>query len=196
MVIGITGVVGSGKSTIVNYIGKTYNCYLIDTDTVAKKLMEPGNIVYEDVVKYFGKEILKEDNTINRNILANIVFNDKEKLKALNNITHNKVINEVKEIIKTHNNQLIIIESALLFDTELKDLCDSCWAIITSDEERKKRLIINRKYTEEKVEQIMKSQKTNEEFIKLADVCIENDNFEEAKKKIKKFLKNYLTNLK
>lgn len=194
MVIGITGVVGSGKSTIVNYIGKTYNCYLIDTDTVAKKLMEPGNIVYEDVVKYFGKEILKEDNTINRNILANIVFNDKEKLKALNNITHNKVINEVKEIIKTHNSQLIIIESALLFDTELKDLCDSCWAIITSDEERKKRLIINRKYTEEKVEQIMKSQKTNEEFIKLADVCIENDNFEEAKKKIKKFLKKYLTN--
>lgn len=194
MIIGITGVVGSGKSTIVNYINEICDCLILDTDSIAKELMEPGMVAYDEIVKTFGYSILTESDVINRKALAEIVFNDKGKLELLNNITHHLVIEEVKNRIKKSEKKLIVIESALLFDTPLKDLCDSCWVIITSYEEKKKRLMLNRGYTEEKVDAMIASQKTNEELSKLADIIIKNDILDDAKQEVEKNLKNFEKN--
>ena len=194
MIIGITGVVGSGKSTIVNYINEICDCLVLDTDSIAKELMEPGMVAYDEIVKTFGYSILTESDVINRKTLAEIVFNDKGKLELLNNITHHLVIEEVKNRIKKSEKKLIVIESALLFDTPLKDLCDSCWVIITSYEEKKKRLMLNRGYTEEKVDAMIASQKTNEELSKLADIIIKNDILDDAKQEVEKNLKNFKKN--
>ena len=189
MVIGITGIIGSGKSTIANYTKQVTNGILIDTDSLAKELMKPGKEIYKNVVDYFGEDILLENGEIDRSKLSEIVFQNKDKLQKLNDITHSKVIDEVKKIINTEKSNTIILESALLFETELKELCDVKLAIVTSYEEKKRRLMSNRGYSEEKVKNIISSQKTNEEFIEQADVVIENDNLEVAKIQVLNFLK-------
>lgn len=189
MVIGVTGVIGSGKSTIVNYIKELTNCIVLDTDSMAKELMQPGNIIYENVVSYFGKEILASDKTINREILSKIVFTDESKREALNKMTHGAVTKEVQRIIDENKDKLVVVESALLFDTVLKDMCDSKWSVITSYEEKKKRLMLNRGYSEEKVDRIIRTQRTNEEFEKMSDIVIKNDILEDAKEQVRKILK-------
>lgn len=96
-VIGITGGIGSGKSLVADIMIKKYNAYFINTDRIAYEQMLPGGISYKGVVDYFGKEILKEDGTIDRSKLSKIVFSDKEKLRKLNSLTHPNVLTEVKK---------------------------------------------------------------------------------------------------
>lgn len=164
MVIGITGGVGSGKSTVLKEIKNLIDCDLLLTDDIAKKLQEPNQISYLKIIECFGKSILNEDNTINRNKLSKIVFSDKDKLNCLNNITHPYVIEYVKNYIKLHKDNNIILESALLLETDLKDFCDSIWFIYVSENTRKERLKLNRNYTDNKINRMIKSQKDESFF--------------------------------
>lgn len=188
MVIGITGGVGSGKSTVLNVIRENKNCFLLLTDDIAKKLQEPGESSYKRIVEIFGTCILNEDKTINNSKLAELVFENKEKLELLNNITHPNVINYVSSFINSHKNCLIILESALLLDTELKNFCDSIWFIYVSENIRRERLKLNRNYTDEKINKMIKNQKSEKFFFDNCDIIIYNEDFEEMKKNVIKNL--------
>ena len=111
MVIGITGGVGCGKSTVLNILCNKYNAHIIDADKVAHRLMEPLGQVYEKVRNYFGDEIISEDGNIDRKKLGKIVFNNKEKLEKLNGIVHpmvkETIIEEIKVVILSYKNRLI-----------------------------------------------------------------------------------------
>ena len=85
-IIGVTGGVGAGKSTVLNYLEKRYGAKLILADLVGHEVMEPGHEAYEQVVKAFGQEIVSEDKTIDRKILGAIVFADEKKRMILNRI--------------------------------------------------------------------------------------------------------------
>ena len=86
MIIGVMGGVGSGKSTVLNYLENNYEANIIEADKVAKEVMLPGNDVYNEIVKTFPEVIV--DNKIDSKKLAEIVFNNKEQLEKLNSITH------------------------------------------------------------------------------------------------------------
>lgn len=184
MVIGITGGVGSGKSTVLNVIKENTNCFLLLTDDIAKKLQEPGKISYKRIVEAFGHSILNEDKTINNSKLAKIVFEDKEKIKLLNNITHPNVIEYVISFINSHKDCLIVLESALLLDTELKDFCDSIWFIFAPEKVRRERLKLNRNYSDEKIDKMIKNQQKEEFFFNNCDVIIHNENLNEMKNEV------------
>lgn len=158
--IGITGGIGCGKSKLVKMLCKSYNCYSIDTDSVAKELMLPGQICYMLVVEYFGEKILKEDRTIDSKKLGAIVMNDESELEMLNKLTHPQVIKKVKEIAAkaSDNYDVVIMESALLLDTPLKDICDEIWNVSADIEKRIERLCDYRGYTKQQAEDIMKNQ--------------------------------------
>ena len=83
-IIGVTGGVGAGKSTVLNYLEKRYGAKLILADLVGHEVMEPGHEAYEQVVKVFGQEIVSEDKTIDRKALGAIVFADEKKRMILN----------------------------------------------------------------------------------------------------------------
>lgn len=165
-IIGITGGIGCGKSKLVKMAKAKCNCLVIDTDTVAKFLMAPGNISYELIVKRWP-EVIDEDNTINRKTLAAITMSDKEALLELNEFTHPYVLKEIKDVIEREqeNYDIAIIESALLLDTPIAGLCSEIWNVTASMEKRIERLVNFRKYTKEQAEAIMANQRSEDWYI-------------------------------
>lgn len=165
-IIGITGGIGCGKSKLVRMAKAKCNCLVIDTDTVAKFLMAPGNISYELIVKRWP-EVIDEDNTINRKTLAAITMSDKEALLELNEFTHPYVVKEIKDVIECEqdNYDIVIIESALLLDTPIAGLCNEIWNVTASVEKRIERLVDYRKYTREQAEAIMANQRSEDWYI-------------------------------
>mgnify|MGYP003294873573 CR=1 FL=1 len=176
-IIGITGGVGSGKSRVLSFLEEKYKAVICQADHVAWKLQEPGQKSYIDIVEYFGKSILNENQTINRGLLGKIVFNDVTKLQKLNEITHPAVKNYIKEQInieKEKGSQFFIIEAALLLEDHYDEICDEIWYIHTDVEKRIQRLMSSRGYTREKAVSIINNQASEEFFRSHADCVIEN----------------------
>ncbi|MCP1109160.1 dephospho-CoA kinase [Lachnospiraceae bacterium PF1-21] len=194
-VIGITGGIGSGKSDVLEYLHDKYGATIVKADEVAKKLQKKGKECYGPIVDYFGDGILDEKGEIDRKALANIVFNDQEKLDALNQITHPLVKEEINRLIEKErkkNTNYFFIEAALLLEAHYEEICDEIWYIYVSDENRMKRLKFNRGYDTEKVTSIMKNQAPKEQFFKLCDRVIDNNRtFLEACYQIDAIMKNF-----
>lgn len=180
MVIGLMGGVGCGKSTILGYLEKTYDACIIEADKVAKEIMNPGNEVYDEVAKAFP-EVIK-NGYIDRKILADIVFTDEKKLIRLNTITHPGTIKKISKMIEEAENELIVLESAILIDSGLEEYCDELWFVYCDLETRIARLINNRGYSREKCIHVMKNQPQDEEYNTFADEYIDNSYSEERTK--------------
>lgn len=185
MVIGVTGGVGTGKSTILQFLKEHYHAAVIMADDVAKDLMRPGEASYGAIVAYFGKDILMQDTDspeetlrpIDRNALSQIVFHDPDKLKALNAMTHPLVKVKIISLIEDYRRQgfeLIVIESAILIQAGYQDLLDELWVVHTDLEVRFQRLMQSRGYSAEKIEAIMKNQLSDAEMEQAADFVIDN----------------------
>ena len=183
-IIGITGGVGAGKSHILDYIEEKYKVRIIKTDEAAEFLRTPGHSCYEKIVECLGKNILKEDNTIDKNKMAQIIFSDKEKLKAINEIMHPEVNGYVAEEIEKEQQKgdvnYFFIESALLIENHYDEICDELWYIDTKAEIRRERLKKNRGYSEEKISDIMSKQLSEEEFKKHCQYVLDNNGEKEA----------------
>ncbi|MDF2542163.1 MAG: hypothetical protein K0S47_1881 [Herbinix sp.] len=177
-VIGITGGIGSGKSMVTNILEDQHGAYILNTDQIARDQMEIGGSSYEGVVSYFGKIILNEDGSINRPSLAKIVFEDKKKLKILNELTHPNVLEVVKDEIERFRNSTLVsylvIETALMIESGYDIVCDEVWYVYASEEDRRERLKVNRNYSDEKIDAIFFSQRSDQEFRKKFSKIIEN----------------------
>ncbi|BBF42571.1 dephospho-CoA kinase [Lachnospiraceae bacterium KM106-2] len=192
-VIGLTGGIGSGKSTVANVLKEKFHAYLILTDDVARELMEPGGASYQAVVAYFGTQILTESGEIDRKALANIVFADQEKLETLNSLTHplvmDYVLKKTEEIKKEGRYSCIVVESALLIQAGYIPYCDEVWYVRVPDDIRRTRLKSSRGYSDEKIDAILQKQMSNEEFELHATKIIDNDGeCTQIMKKIEKIL--------
>lgn len=187
-VIGITGGVGSGKSVVMHLLEENYNAAIILSDLVAHELMQIGGINYKEIVKAFPG-VTKEDGTIDRKKLGNIVFHDEKKLQQLNDITHPNVIDELKRRIaalkKKDNISFIALEAALLIEEEYECLYDELWYVYAQKEVRIKRLEEGRGYTREKSLSMIQHQRSDEVFLRKCDKKIDNSfSIEETKKQL------------
>lgn len=193
-VIGITGGIGSGKSTIINILKDTYNAFVISTDHIAQILMEKGNISYNLVVENFGSGILDQGGNINRKELAAIVYDNPEKLLLLNSLSHPYVMQQVLDIIEEKRNEkvvLICVETALPKEAGLSNFCDEIWYIHASEDIRRERLQKSRNYTNEKIDSIFYNQIKENEYREISTHIIDN-NFsrEKVAEQIAQILKN------
>ncbi|MCI6677065.1 MAG: dephospho-CoA kinase [Clostridiales bacterium] len=191
--IGITGGVGSGKSSVLNYIQQRYSAYIILADEVGHKLMQPGGVTYEKLIDVYGDDILKEDRTINKQKLADIVFTDQESVQKMNALTHplicKAIEKEIEQIKQSGKYSFLFLETAILEESGMSDACDWVWYIHVPDEIRIERLMKSRGYSKEKCKAIMKQQLNEEKFRKIADYVIENGgDFEETKAQIHRLL--------
>lgn len=194
-VIGITGGIGSGKSLVADIMIKKYNAYFINTDRISYEQMLPGGISYKGVVDYFGKEILKEDGTIDRSKLSKIVFSDKEKLRKLNSLTHPNVLTEVKKEIEQKraekNVPYCLIETALMIESGYDFVCDEVWYVHCPADIRRQRLKLSRGYSDEKIDAVFANQSKEEDFFKKYKKVIYNDgNMESLYRQIDELVKN------
>lgn len=193
--IGITGGVGAGKSTVLGFLKDHYQAVVCEADQVAHELQSRGEVCYEKIVKEFGNGILKDNLEIDRQKLGSIVFSDGQKLQKLNQIVHPEVkafIRKKKKDEQEKGTGLFVVEAALLIEDHYEEICDEFWYIYTPDDVRRKRLKESRNYTDQKIDDIMKNQKSEEQFRRGCKVVIENgEDFKETCNQIKEALESY-----
>jgi dephospho-CoA kinase len=177
-IIGITGGVGSGKSTVSEILVKQYHAFLINTDQIAHMLMQKNMISYNLIVEYFGESILNQSKEIDRGLLGKIVYQNPLKLKQLNSFTHPYVMKYVADLIQIKKNEktnLLCIETALPIEAGLKDFCDEVWYVSVPEDARKSRLLESRDYSEQKIDTIFKRQISEDEYRKISTHIINNN---------------------
>lgn len=178
LVIGITGGVGAGKSSVLKALEEHCNCRLVLADDVGNKVKEPGQKCYQKIVELLGNDILEEDLTINREKMAAKIFADSEILEKVNAIIHPAVkeyiLQEIEAEKKKQEIDVFFLEAALLIEAGYKPYLDELWYIFSEKEVRIKRLKESRGYSEEKIAQIMESQLSDVEFRKHANVVLDN----------------------
>jgi dephospho-CoA kinase len=177
-VIGITGGVGAGKSTVLSLLKENFNAYILMADDIAKQAYEPDREGYRQVVEMFGNSILADDKTIDRAKLADIVFNNNNKRIVLNSIIHplvkKEVIEKIAELKAEEKYDYIFLEAALLIEDHYDVICDEIWYIDVPEDMRRDRLKESRGYSDEKIDGIFKSQLSREEFEKYCSNTIDN----------------------
>lgn len=174
-VIGIIGGAGSGKSEVLNIMKHKYDAQIIMADEVARELQQPGQPVYAQILLAFGSDILQADQTIDRKKLAELVFNDTEKLQKLNEIVHPCVRLKIEQMIENSTSKIIILEAALLVECGYRHICDEFWYVHSNEEIRRQRMKETRHYSDEKIDSIIKNQLTEKDFIANSDKVIENN---------------------
>lgn len=189
-IIGITGGVGSGKSRVLSFMEEQYGAVICQADQVAWKLQEPEQACYEKIVSHFGTGILREDKTINREILGGIVFGNSEEMAVLNRIVHPEVKSYIRNLIQEEEKagtKYFILEAALLLEDHYDEICDELWYIYTRETVRRMRLKESRGYSEEKISAIIDSQMPEHVFRERCQVTIDNSEaFEKTEKEIEK----------
>ncbi|MBP3218642.1 MAG: dephospho-CoA kinase [Lachnospiraceae bacterium] len=191
IVIGITGGVGCGKSSLLSYLEKEYQARILPADEVAHEVQEPGTEGYFQLVELLGSEVLEEmpetaeseaetqaPRPIDRKKMAAAIFSDPALLEQVNGIIHPAVRRQIESEIEKERakgvREFFFVEAALLIECGYDEVVDEMWYIYCDPDERRRRLKAQRGYSDEKIDSIMKSQLSHEAFLAGTDVMIDN----------------------
>lgn len=176
-VIGLTGGIGSGKSTVSQCLAEL-GAIIIDADKVGHEAFKPDTAAWHDVVATFGRQILAPSGEVDRKKLGEIVFNQPESLARLNQIMHPRMHDMIQAQIAEYRQQkvdVVVLEAAILIEANWTSLVDEVWITVTPKAMVLERLKKQRGLAEEQTLARIRSQMTAAERIKHADVVINND---------------------
>ncbi len=175
MVVGVTGGIGSGKSTVINSFKKLGEIAVYIADEEAKKLMNTSEVICKKLIKLFGEDAYK-DSQLNRAFIANIVFSDKEKLKKLNEAVHPEVYKHLQSFISENaSKDYILYENAILFENNSDSFCDYIITVTANIETRIQRVKQRDNVTSEDVKKRMNNQWSDQKKVMLSNYLIVND---------------------
>lgn len=177
LVIGLTGSIASGKST-VSLMFDDFDIPVIDADKVSREVVMPGEKAYNQIVDHFGAEILREDGSINRKRLGDIVFNDKNELHILNGIVHPEVRKKMiakRNEYEAKNEKAVVLDIPLLFESNLTSLVDTTIVVYVSEQVQLERLMKRENFSETEARNRMNLQMPLEKKRSLADHVIDNN---------------------
>ena len=179
LLLGLTGGIGSGKSTVSAELARR-GAIVIDADLVVRELQSPGGAVLAAMVELFGDGILAEDGTLNRQAVADIVFNDSEQLKALNAIVHPKVGEEIDGRIEAQrdSDNVVVLDVPLLVESRAYET-EGIIVVDTDPELAVQRLVEFRGFNADDARARMKLQATREERRAVAAFIVPNDGTQE-----------------
>lgn len=191
LVLGITGNIGCGKSSLSNILVEN-EIDVVDADIIARHIFEDRELLHK-VFEAFGDDIINNDQSLNRKALGNIVFNNDEKLILLNSLTHpkikEKIIDKINEA-KTNNKDIIVIDAALLVEGGYLDIVDKLVVVTCNEEIQIQRIQKRDNCTKEEAVSRIKSQMNQEEKIKYGDFIIDNSgSIIELREKVHNFIK-------
>lgn len=174
MIVGLTGGIASGKSTVSNFF-KKLGLEVLDADEIVKEVSQKEDAINR-IVKVFGKNILDDNGKIIREKLREEAFENRELLNKLNEIIHPQVIEIfVKKKEETSEDSIVIFDIPLLYEAEMENLCDKIIVVYIKREQQIERVIERDKNTRELAEKIIDAQMPLEEKAKRADIVINNN---------------------
>ncbi len=179
LIIGVTGVIGSGKSTVSEMFAKL-GARVIDADKIAHKLMAPYGSIWWSLIEYYGQGIIRfGPDTIDRSRLGNFVFNDSFQLVKLNSLLHPPIIEEIKKQVKCSSEKkrkIVVVDAPLLIETGLHKYMDVVILVVVEEKvqierlgKRSPELLLN------KINQRKKYQMRQKEKVEFADVIVDNN---------------------
>ncbi len=173
MIIGLTGGIGTGKTTVAKMFAEL-GAEIIDADDIGKQVVAPGTKINEALVEEFGADIRDAYGTIDRKKLASIVFNDQKKLEALNKITHPQMIKLIKDKLKKLKGKVVVIDAAVLFESGMQKMADKI-VVVDCDEENQVARLVHKGMGAEEAKLRIKSQMPKSEKAAKADFVIDNN---------------------
>lgn len=196
-IIGITGAVGSGKSSLLSLMVEKFPIRVIKADELGHEIYKKDTEGYREIIARFGKGIVDKDGEIDRKSLGNLAFKEPGHLEWLNLLIHpyvRKRIEHEADIFKSQSRQKVLfIESAILLEHGYEDICDEFWYVHVSEENRRERLKRDRGYSKEKTEAILKNQMPETFFISKCKVILDNNGkIEDTLRQITHFLDPYV----
>jgi len=193
--IGLTGGIGSGKTTIAK-IFEDYGIPVYYADNRAKELMQTNTALISKIKNLLGEEAYQEGK-LNTKYIADVVFNNKDKLLALEQIVHPLVIQDFLQWVKRQNVEIVVIENAILHKSGMNKWVDYIITVVSEDEIRRKRLLKRDKTTIEEINKRIKNQDNQGFLLKNSNFIIEN-NFSKKKlaQKVKEILRKVNFELK
>ena len=187
-VIGLTGGIGSGKSTVSQFLAEL-GAVILDADKIGHELYQPDTATWRELVKTFGSGILAENNTIDRKKLGAIVFSNAAELKQLNAIIHPRITKLLKQRIADYRRKgasVIVLDAPVLFEANAKSLVEEVWVVVSDETNVITRAAARTGLKEEQIKARIRSQLSNEERINRAQVVIRNDGTKaDLQKKVK-----------
>lgn len=186
-IIGITGGVGAGKSTILDYLESKYDAYILKSDDAAREIQLPGGAIYYEVRALLeayptGRDLLQEDGSFYNPEVAQRMFAHPELRERMNALVHPAVkayILEEMERERASGRAYFVLEAALLIECGYNSVVDSMWYIYCDESVRRERLRSSRGYSDDKIDRIMASQLSDAQFRDGSDVVIDNSGAEE-----------------
>lgn len=184
-IIGLTGGIGSGKSTIAKMLAEL-GAIIINADQVARVVVEPGTPLLNEIVREFGEKILTPSGELNRQLLALEVFNDEKRRGTLNNLTHPAIItyieNELNRIKAKDREAIVVIEAPLLVEAGMVTLVDEIWITEASQQVQVERILMRDGISRESAIKRIKSQISSENRRAYGDVIFNTEqNLDELK---------------
>lgn len=179
MIIGITGKSGTGKSSICEELEKRKGFFIVDADKIVKELQSTQSEYLQQIIELFGEDIIK-DGALDRKKLANIIFNDKEEKKKIDEVTFKHIGFEILKKINENEERDIVIDAPLLIEAGYNEFCDLVFYIKTDEKSQIER-ICKRDNIDEKAAKTRLSAQNDEEYsVKYADYVVVNDNLDNA----------------
>jgi len=194
IVVGLTGGIGSGKTTVLEMFQELgVTCYIADLE--ARKLIDKSKVIRKKILKEFGKKSY-DSKGLNRKYIAKIVFEDPKKLQVLNSIVHPKVHKHLKRFIEKASGDYIVYENAILFENGSDAMCNYIITVTAPLETKIARVLKRDKISRTDILNRIKNQLSDEEKISKSDFVIENIDLKKTKEKvleIHKQLRNKIT---
>ena len=190
MIVGLTGGIATGKSTVTNML-RELDAYVVDADEWARRVVEPGAEALREIAKEFGETVLNPDGTLNRAALGEVVFTDVSARQRLNAITHprirNGMLQETMEFVKSSPNMPIVWDVPLLFEGETKNLVDLTVLVYATPQLQLSRLMERNGYSLEEAKARIAAQMPIDEKRQFADYIIDNSGTQsETKEQVQK----------
>ncbi|GIM47127.1 dephospho-CoA kinase [Collibacillus ludicampi] len=188
MVIGLTGGIASGKSTVSNML-RDLGGFIVDADLIARKVVEPDQLAWREIVEHFGEQILLEDRSINRTLLGSIVFQNAREREVLNRIVHPRVreemIRQTEEIRERKPRGIVIWDVPLLIEGGLYQWVEKIIVVYVDPATQLRRLMKRDSLSETEAKRRIAAQMPLAEKVKFADFLIHNEGtLEDTRKQV------------
>ena len=175
MIIGLTGGIGSGKTTVAALFAQK-GAIVIDTDVIAREVAQPNSSLLDAIRREFGDNVIRSDGALDRPALARVIFGDETKRRKLNQLTHPEILKRVLATIATlPPGAMIVVVVPLLFESGFDRSCDQSLAVVASPELRRKRLQERDGISTADVEARMRAQLPDAEYEQRAGIIVRNE---------------------
>lgn len=175
MIIGLTGGIATGKSTVSNYLQDKYGIPVLDADVIAREAVKVNSPIFQEIIDRYGEDILSNDGNLNREKLGAIIFNNSLERIWLESQIHPFVRDSFERKIKQLSNPIIILSIPLLFEANMTDLVDRTWVVTCNLANQIERLKTRNNLTQKEALDRINSQMPLVEKVKKADIVIDNN---------------------